>query len=256
MIRSRMPDTHARRLSILDFGLFQVHENGRIIGIPGYFVEGGGGEHILIDAGWPPWYEDDAERAAADDGLNDFGRILELSDQQTPTAQLEKLGLRARDVTQLVITHGDIDHIGRMDLFEHATHYIGRAEREMERPRYFGGRARMEWPSFDDVTYELVDDDTEIAPGVTLLSTPGHSPGHLSVMVRLRETGPVVLAGDAINREDELVDWKISGSTDDAAARRSAERLVKLRDDEKGWLIYGHDPAQWPTLRKSPACYV
>lgn len=60
-------------------------------------------------------------------------------------------------------------------------------------------------------TFEVTEDGRRIpivgyaiAPGVTLLLAPGHSPGHLSLLVRLRESGPVLLAADAISREHEL----------------------------------------------------
>jgi N-acyl homoserine lactone hydrolase len=46
-----------------------------------------------------------------------------------------------------------------------------------------------------------VDGDTELLPGLTLLETSGHTPGHQSVLVRLPQTGPVLLAIDAVVME-------------------------------------------------------
>ena len=73
--------------------------------------------------------------------------------------------------------------------------------------------------------------------------------------VRLENTGSVILAGDAINREEELELGHNSGATDQELARASAQRLVEMVRSEDGWLVYGHDPAQWDTLRKAPAFY-
>jgi len=247
------PVTTARRLYVLDFGLFQVHENGRIIGIPGYFIETEEGDKILVDAGFPPWYREDADAATLEDHLDTFGRILTLTSENFPVPQLAKIGVEPWDVTQLVVTHGDIDHIGFIHDFTHVPIAVGRAEREAGPPRYFGGKPRMEWP--EDATYQLIDEDTELAPGVTLLSTPGHSPGHLSVRVQLPNTGCVVLTADAINREEELELKCNSGGSDQELARESARRLVEMVRTENGFLVYGHDPEQWKTLRKAPEYY-
>ena len=87
------------RLYIFDYGLFQVHENGRIIGIQGYFVDMPTGEKILVDAGFPPWYEEDAEKATQADGLDTFGRLLKLTSENFPEAQLATIGYEPKDVT-------------------------------------------------------------------------------------------------------------------------------------------------------------
>ena len=241
------------RLTILDFGLFQVHENGRIIGIPGYLIQTPTGENVLVDTGFPPWYEDNRAKAVEDDDLDSFGRILELTPEQFPAPQLAKVGLAPGDITHLVLTHGDIDHVGRIHEFLHATIFIGDAELGMERPRYFLPVQRMEWPKAAD--YVRICEDTEIFPGVTLLLTPGHTPGHLALLVRLAGTGAVVLTGDAINRAQEIEEDRYSGAWDETLVRESAKRLLDLTRNEGAFLIYGHDPAQWPTLRKAPDFY-
>lgn len=243
----------AKRLSVLDFGLFQVKADGRIIGIPGYFIETHGGDKILVDAGFPPWYRDDYEKATRDDGLDAFGNVLELKPDNFPEGQLALVGVKPDELTQLVISHGDIDHIGCMHELAHVPIAVGKAEHEAGPPRYFGGKSRMDWPA--DATYRLIDDDTDIAPGVTLLPTPGHSPGHLSVRVRLEHTGTVILTCDAINRKAELSLGQNGGGVDQDAARASTKRLQELASAESGWLLYGHDPEQWTTLKKAPEFY-
>jgi N-acyl homoserine lactone hydrolase len=83
--------------------------------------------------------------------------------------------------------------------------------------------------------------------------TPGHTPGHLSAVLDLPETGPVILAADAINRASEP-DEGFADAADPIAAMASAERLLALGAPES-LLIYGHDPSQWRSLRKAPAFY-
>ena len=97
-----------KRLYILDFGLFQVHENGRFIGIPGYLLQTDDGRNILVDTGFPAAYARNAEQATRDDGLGSFGRVVSLTEENLPAGQLGKLGLTKADIDLLVLTHSDI----------------------------------------------------------------------------------------------------------------------------------------------------
>ena len=194
--------TSVTRLYILDFGLFEVHENGRAIGIPGYLIQTTDGKNILVDTGFPSKYAGDADKATLEDSLDTFGRVLKLTHDNLPAAQLAKVGLTPNDITHLVLTHSDIDHVGGLHDFPCAQHIMHADERAFDKPRYFGEARPLEWPEHADTL--LIDEDTELVPGVTLLSTPGHAPGHLSLLLRLPETGAVLLTADAISRPDEL----------------------------------------------------
>jgi len=239
-------------LTLLDFGSFRVREDGRVIPIPGYLVRTRRGRIVLVDTGFPPSYLSDARAAAAADGLDAFGALVRIGPEHTPRGQLGLVGLTPADVTDLVLTHSDIDHVGALAGFTGMPIYVGRAERALERPRYFGDVRPLTWPQAE---YVLVDGDEEILPGLVALSTPGHSPGHLSLLVRLAETGSVLLAGDAVSRPAELESGRNGGAWDDELARSSAERLVGLAARESALLVYGHDPAQWRTLRRAPVAY-
>ncbi len=241
-----------RRLYILDYGLFRVHENGRVIGIPGYLLETQDGEHILVDTGFPPKYADDPEEASIEDDLGTFGEVVALGQRNLPEGQLGLLGLAPADIHTLVLTHSDIDHVGAIDRFPGATIVLGAAERTLPRPRYFGDRTPLEWPP--DADYRRIEGDTPLCPGALLLATPGHSPGHLSLLVRLEETGHMLLTGDAISRPDELVEG-FGGAWDPAQARTSATRLLEIANRQRAFVVYGHDPQQWPALRKAPTFY-
>jgi N-acyl homoserine lactone hydrolase len=236
-------------LGALDYGTFEVAEDGRRIPVCGYVVASG--EHVvLVDTGFPPAYAVDPEGAGRRDGLHEFGRVVSLTLENAPGAQLALVKLRPEDVTHLVVTHGDIDHVGALGDFPYATIVVGRAEFEAGPPRYYGEVRPVEWPSGD--RYRLVEGDEELVPGVTLLATPGHSIGHLSLLVRLHETGPVVLAGDAISREEELESGINGGAWDESIARDSAARLLEIVRAEDAVLVLGHDPRGWHALEPVP----
>lgn len=241
------------RLHILDFGELYMERDQERRGFPGYLLETDDGERILVDTGWPERYGDDAVGAIADDGLTAFMRPVALTRANVVAGQLATLGLSVEDVDRLVLTHSDPDHIGGIAQVPTAVPtVISRAERDLPVPRYEQEPTTASWP---ERAYEVVDGDVELRPGLQLLFTPGHTPGHMSLLLRLPRTGPVLLAVDALRSRDELEQRRSNRYTDEAAWRESAERVAALARAEDAFLVFGHDAEQWPTLRKAPDFY-
>lgn len=104
----------------------------------------------------------------------------------------------------------------------------------------------------------LVDGDTELLPGLELIETSGHVPGHQSVLARLPKTGTVLLPIDAVPFGAGFTrDEQDDGSNPDAEAiRASTIKLLDLVEREHiGLVIFGHDNGQWETLKKAPEFY-
>jgi N-acyl homoserine lactone hydrolase len=98
----------------------------------------------------------------------------------------------------------------------------------------------------------LVDGDTELLPGLELIETSGHVPGHQSVLVRLPKTGAILLTIDAVPFGEGFT----RDEQDDEAVRASTIKLLDLVEREHiGLVIFGHDTAQWETLKKAPEFY-
>jgi N-acyl homoserine lactone hydrolase len=106
----------------------------------------------------------------------------------------------------------------------------------------------MDWP---EAHYHLIDKDNPVCEGLTLLPTPGHTPGHLSALVTFPDGRSVVLAADAINRISEPDE----GFADAALPKAAMASFHRLRDtalQTGAEMIYGHEPSQWPLLPKGP----
>ena len=236
------------RMAVLDYGLFQVHANGRIIGICGFVVQTDADETVLIDTGFPAKYAVDSAAATAQDDLGSFGRVLSVTPENMPTAQLAKLGLTPADITLMIQSHTHIDHVGHMDGFPHAPILIAAAERALPRPLYWSGKQIMEWP---EAEYQLVEEDFTLGSGFEVFLCPGHAPGQLAFMIDLPQTGPVLLTSDAISRAAEI-DEGFAGSWDVAQAIHHGARLMEMAAARDALVIFGHSPEQWPDLRKAP----
>lgn len=236
------------RLAVLDYGLFEVHAGPRTIGICGFVIETDAGDVVLIDTGFPAKYAEDADAATAQDALGSFGRVLSVTPDNLPAAQLAKLGLTKNDITLMIQSHTHIDHVGDMAGYPQAPILISAAERALPRPLYWSGKQAMEWPDRD---YHLVHEDITIGDGFEVLHCPGHAPGQLAFMVQLPQTGWVLLTSDAISRASEI-DEKFAGSWDVDQAILHGDRLMVLAAQRDALVIYGHSPEQWPDLKKAP----
>ena len=234
------------RFYILDLGLFEVRGGERVIGIPGFLMQTDRGANILFDTGFPPDYLTDPDRPARD-GLPRFGRLLDFHPAQIAQGALALLGLTPADIDLVILSHSHIDHVGSLPRFAEAPILMTARERAEPAPLYFGSARPIPWP---DATYHLIDADTPVCEGLTLILSPGHTAGHLSALLTLPDDRHVILAADAINRASEPAEGFIDAD-DPEAARASANRLLSLAPRD-ALLIYGHEPGQWPALPKAP----
>jgi N-acyl homoserine lactone hydrolase len=160
------------------------------------------------------------------------GRILVDTGMVDSTPELdEQWGIRfdpdkiPRDVVCVINTHLHFDHCGGNRLFAGTPIHVQRAEREAARePDY----TIPEWVEFGGATYVEHDGEAEIAPGVRVLPTPGHTAGHQSVLVET-DDGLVVLAGDV------GYTWKLFDASE------SGQLLMSLRP-RRIWLAHQADP--------------
>jgi N-acyl homoserine lactone hydrolase len=140
--------------------------------------------------------------------------------------------LSPADVRIVINSHLHFDHCGQNAVFKHAPFYIQRSE--LARARKEAGPT-AEWFDFAGARFELLDGDAEIAEGVRVVATPGHTVGHQSVLVE-GDGGVSVMIGDAaytsdIYRDADKADLSIwpGQHSNRGAWTRSLKKLHKMR---------------------------
>ena len=100
---------------------------------------------------------------------------------------LAGLDMTPGDIDLVINTHLHFDHCGQNAVFKHAPFYVQRAEldrAQRESPELY------DWFGFMDARFELLDGDTEILPGLSVITTPGHTAGHQCVVVQSADGRP------------------------------------------------------------------
>jgi glyoxylase-like metal-dependent hydrolase (beta-lactamase superfamily II) len=173
---------------------------------------------------------------------------------QTLTAHLKRLGLNPIDIDVVIYTHLHWDHCHNSHLFPRAKFYVQREEL-----RYAAAPAPIHAygydsanvglvPPFATISFDIVQGDKEIVPGISLILTPGHTPGSQGVLVE-SSAGAVFVAGDTLPLFENRLGtprhpFPLPNGvyTDIEAYYRTFARLADI-ENEARIILPGHDPA-------------
>ncbi|MCK1404362.1 N-acyl homoserine lactonase family protein [Bradyrhizobium sp. 76] len=170
---------------------------------------------------------------------------------KTLAAQLEQLGLKPGDVKMMAVSHTHPDHTGNVELFPQATLYVQKAEYDWP-----GANNEPRFKPSHPVELLAGDKDVFGDGSVTILSTPGHTPGHQSLLVKLPKTGAVVLSGDAVHFKDNWDNRRVpsmNANKDQSAA--SMQKIADTLSKEKAQLWINHDKVQRDSQKMAPEFY-
>jgi len=175
----------------------------------------------------------------------------------TLASQFEQVGVATADVRIIAFSHTHGDHVGNSKLFPTATLYIQQAEYDAAfgpEPAKYGFVPATYATLKDNPTVKLSGDFDVFGDGsVKILSTPGHTPGHQSLLVRLPKTGPVLLSGDVAHFEENFVNRRAPGFNYDVAqSKLSMDRVDAIVKAEHATLWINHDAAQSATIPHAP----
>ena len=200
-----------------------------------------------------------------------FGADLTFAAQtpdQTVPAQLALLGLRPDDITHVINSHYHLDHCGGNKHCRNAKTICHACELEASvTPQPFEAFAYADrsflpqlgsGATLDMYTpyFETLRGDQEIATGVQLFETPGHTAGHYSLMVRLPGRRPMLFTGDACYAKKGLDLMAMpTAHVDPVKGYQSLERLKTLAEKHDAELFFSHDSESYKNYLKAPAWY-
>lgn len=202
---------------------------------------------ILFDTGLHPVHVDKPEATFGPK----TGLVVTMRAEDAIVSRLAALGVRPDDITVVVNSHLHFDHAGNNRAFPKAAFVVQAAQLA-----YAKGRANFPAIYWDDpsLTYLPVAGRSEVAKGVTVVPTPGHAPGHQSLVLDLAWTGRVVLCGDAAFTRENLERDDIP-APDPVAARASLGIIRDLVDGDLGRAFPSHDSAAFAGWMVAPATY-
>ena len=164
--------------------------------------------------------------------------------RRTPlAAELARFELQTADVSMLVNSHLHFDHCGNNRLFPDAEIFVHANELSIaSTPRY----TVTGWFNYEGARITPVSEDTEISPGVTLIQSPGHTPGHQSILVETAG-GRTLIAAQAAYTADE---YRRGGDPAEQAHEGLNEQYVqsilRLKSLDAQRVYFSHDTAAWP----------
>ena len=177
--------------------------------------------------------------------------------------QLTAIGYPPEKINYLGLSHMHFDHVGNANDYSGATWLVQKAERDsvwgpaplsaFANPASTAAFERLK----NSKTQELSGDHDVFGDGVVVIkSTPGHTPGHQSLFVKLPRTGAIVLSGDLYHHQAEHTLKKMPArEAAEGVTARSRAALESFISASGAQLWIQHDPATWLRLKKAPAFY-
>ncbi len=170
---------------------------------------------------------------------------------QTLVAALAALGVKPADVRYVALSHVHPDHAGNVDGFPDATLIIQKAEWDY-------AMTLPQKPFSPEHKVRTIDGDKDLFGdgSLVILSTPGHTPGHQSLLVHLAKTGYVVLSGDAVHFQSNWDNRRVPDfNYDKAASAASMEKIARVLEEKHAQLWINHDKPSSDARRHAPEFY-
>ncbi|QKG72514.1 N-acyl homoserine lactonase family protein [Erythrobacter mangrovi] len=207
-----------------------------------------GAKYLLWDTGFP----------AALKGNSNTQWVFTVSLAETIPEQLERIGLKPSDITYVAVSHYHDDHIGQTRDFPAAELLIGRGDAEAIVSGKMDETRAQFGPWFaagatGKVNRIAGDLDVFGDGSVTMINTPGHTPGHHSLVVRLPRSGTIMLTGDLYHFEEQIENRGVPQfNTDRADTLASFERFNQMADNLDATIVIQHDPRHLIRLPEFP----
>jgi len=242
------------RVQINELGLFGDRLTGRSMAVNNtcFFIEHPRKGGLVWDAGLS-----DSLLGLPPQPL--LGGAIEVSVENSFLDQMTNAGIDPLSVEKMAISHLHFDHTGNM-------HYFPQAEWLIQKPEFrlaFSEEAfaaGFNPPDYDFLSRQQArllrgHHDVFGDGSVIILSTPGHSIGHQVLLVKLKETGPVILAGDLYHFQENRENYELPPINEKKPSVRSFAFIDQVLDVTGAELWLQHDPELFESLQLAPFVY-
>jgi len=189
--------------------------------------------------------------AAAPDGVTVPALRQTWRRTQTLAAALASLGVEPADVRYVAISHVHPDHVGNVEAFADATLILQKAEWDY-------ALSLPQRPFSPERKVMTLDGDEDLFgdASLTILATPGHTPGHQALLVHLQNTGNIVLSGDVVHFQSNWDNHRIPGfNHDQAQSAASMDKIARILREQHAQLWINHDKPSSDARRHAPEFY-
>jgi len=175
---------------------------------------------------------------------------------------IKKVGIKAEDIKYVIMSHLHLDHAGGVGHFPNAKYIVQRDELHFAYvPDYYMKAAYIRADFDKDVEWLILDgfnDDNFDVFGdgkMIIKFTPGHTPGHQSLLLNLDKFGPMLLTADSCYTTENIDEDVLPGLVADPIAAVRTINKFKILREQGVTIITGHDPVAWESLKKAPNFY-
>ena len=261
-VQARPPAPASVRLYVFDCGTLNIADPMPLFGLKkeevgatnlsdaAYLVVHPKGT-LMWDAGFLT--DSDIESGAPQTGMARASKTLK--------GQLAQAGYKPADITYLALSHYHGDHTGNANDFKASTWLVSKVEHDAmftEPPPRIASPATYNALKDSKTVYVPLQSDYDVFGDGTVVikPTPGHTPGHLALVVKLAKTGSVMLTGDMYHYPEEVGrDDLPPGEADKAQALATRKAVAEFVKKTGTQLWIGHDLVGFSKLRKSPEFY-
>lgn len=216
------------------------------------YIEHPDGKKLLWDTGVPR----DWESRWGPAGLHEAFPVDAATEDMWLDSRLQQLGLEAGDIDYLLLSHLHLDHAANAQFWSgtDTTIYVDEAEKEGAFSFDGYNKGAHIRSDYDGLELTTINQDTEVLPGITLLRTPGHTWGTLSLQVDLADSGTMIFASDSLYRSESYGPPPIAAGIvyDTVAWFNSVEKIRSIAQEKDATVVFGHDPGQLAELRLGP----
>lgn len=186
-----------------------------------------------------------------------------MTEEQWCVNAIQRVGVKPEEIAYVILSHLHLDHAGCVGYFPNARYIVQRDELHFAfAPDYYMKAAYIRKDFDKDVKWVILegwrDDRLDLFHdgSIIIYFTPGHTPGHQSILVNLPKSGPMFFAADSCYTVQNIDGDVLPGLMWSAGETvKSVQRMKNLRELNAAVIVTGHDPDAWSQFKKAPEYY-